>query len=138
MGETNRRQEFFRGMFLGTLLYTVVIGFFNDYTNILSTRSYSITFTLAILLQILTCLTFKVKDFVVQKSKLFEGQKGKFVLVFGVWAVMFFSKFVFLWAIGLVFDESVQIDGFFNIFYVVLAMTLAQKALYFIDKKLEK
>ena len=138
MIKISERQEFFREMLLGTLLYTVVIGFFNDYTNILSTRSYSITFTLAILLQVLTYLTFLVKDLVVIKSRVFDGKKGKIVLVFGVWAVMFLSKFVFLWAIGFVFDESVQIDGFFNIFYVVLAMTLAQKALYFIDNKLEK
>ena len=123
-------------MLVGTLLYTVVIGFFNDYTNILHTRSYSITFALAIVLQILTFITFEIKKWVVKKSKKFDGPKGKFALIFGVWLVLFLSKFVFLWAIGVVFKDSVELTGFINILVVVASMTLAQRLLQYIDSKL--
>ena len=132
------KQVFFRSMLVGTLLYSVVIGFFNDYTDVLSTRSYSTTFALAILLQMLTYVAFEIKKLIIKRSKLFDGKRAKFVLIFGVWGVMFVSKFVFLWAIGIVFGSAVHIEGFLNIFYVVAVMTIAQKLLYIIDAKLAK
>lgn len=130
------KQALFRTMLTGTLLYSVVIGFFNDYTNILHTRSYSITFALAIVLQLLTFATFYVKGIMVKRSRKFSGARAKFALVFGVWLVLFFSKFVFLWAIGIIFKDSVDLTGFINILVVVLTMTLAQKLLDYIDAKL--
>ena len=130
------KQAFFRTMLVGTLLYTVVIGFFNDYTNVLHTRSYSITFALAIVLQILTFLAFSLKKYIVTKTKKLSGKKATFAMVFGVWGVMFVSKFVFLWAIGVVFKDSVDLTGFVNILIVVATMTLAQKILQLIDAKL--
>ena len=47
----------FRQMVLGILLHSVVLGFFNDDTDILHTRSYSVTFSVAIVMQLLTYLT---------------------------------------------------------------------------------
>ena len=66
--ELNRKQAFFRSMLVGILLYSVVLGFFNDYTDILHTGSYSVTFAVAIVMQILTYLTFAAKDYVVRGS----------------------------------------------------------------------
>jgi hypothetical protein len=130
------KQKIFRNMLIGTLLYTVVIGFFNDYTDILHTRSYSITFALAVVLQLLTFATFYVKGLMVKRSRKFSGVRAKFALVFGVWIVLFLSKFVFLWAIGAIFNDSVELTGFVNIFVVVLTMTLAQRLLEYIDTRL--
>lgn len=130
------KQQVFRNMLVGTLLYSVVIGFFNDYTDILHTRSYSITFALAVVLQLLTFATFYIKKQVVRHSKKLSGPKGKFALVFGVWLVLFLSKFVFLWAIGAIFKDSVELTGFINILVVVATMTLAQRLVEYIDSKL--
>ena len=123
-------------MLIGTLIYSVVIGFFNDYTNVIDTKSYSITFALAIVLQFLTFLTLLVKKQVVNKSNRFSGKKSKIMLVIGVWAVSFISKFVFLWVISLIFGQSVQINGFLNILIIVLTMLVVQKLVEYIDKKL--
>ena len=130
------KQALFRTMLIGTLLYSVVIGFFNDYTHILHTRSYSITFSLAIVLQLLTFATLYIKKLMVKRSRKFSGARGKFALVFGVWIVLFLSKFVFLWAIGAIFKDSVELTGFVNILIVVLTMTLAQRLLQYVDDKL--
>lgn len=130
------KQQLFRDMLIGTLLYSVVIGFFNDYTDILSTKSYSITFALAVVLQALTFLTLLIKDWVVKKSKLFNGKKSKAVLILGVWSISFFSKFIFLWAIGIIFKDSVQLDGFINILLVVFTMLIIQKLINLIDSSL--
>jgi hypothetical protein len=130
------RQQAFRDMLIGTLLYSVVIGFYNDYTTILHTRSYSVTFALAVVLQLLTFATLWVKKAIVHRSKRITGKKGTVVLIFSVWLVMFLSKFVFLWVIGIVFKESVQLEGFVNILLVVATMLLVQKVIDYIDTRL--
>ena len=132
----SRKQKIFQEALLGTLIYSVVLGFFNDYTNIIQIKSYSITFSLAFVLQVLTLAALWVKKQVVKNSRTFQGKKEKLFLVFGVWAVSFFSKFIFLWVIALVFGNTVNIDGFFNILIIVLTMLLVQKIISTVDRKL--
>jgi hypothetical protein len=114
-------------MFVGVLIYSVVLGFFNDYTDILQTTSYSVTFALAIVMQVLTYLTFQLKDLVVRWLGQRTGRWSKFVLGFGVWFVIFTSKFVFLAVIAILFSEDVYISGFVGILVVIITMTLLQK-----------
>jgi F0F1-type ATP synthase membrane subunit a len=136
MVEQLNKQKLFREMLIGTLIYSVVIGFFNDYTNVIDTKSYSITFSLALVLQFLTLITIFIKNKVVNYSKNHTGNKAKAILVLGVWVISFFSKFIFLWVIGIIFGDSVEIEGFVNIFLIVLVMLAIQKIVEFIDKSL--
>ena len=122
-------------MTLGVLVYSVVLGFFNDYTTIIHTESYSVTFALAIIMQLLTYLTFKLKDIVVAKIKNTKDS-SKLLIAFGVWLVMFFSKFVFLWVIDLVFREYVQVSGFIGLLIVIIAMTAISTFVTYVFKKL--
>lgn len=121
------KQELFRSLVFGTLIYAAVLGFFNDYTSILHTSSYSTTFLLAVLMQVLTMLTFLAKDRVVAWVSKLQLQRAKLSIAFGVWLVMFFSKFVFLGAICLVFRGEVQVSGFFGLIAIIVAMTLTQQ-----------
>jgi hypothetical protein len=108
----------------------VVLGFFEDYTDIVNTWSYSITFFVAVVMQILTYSTFWLKSLVV---KYFKGKEGKIyqaALVFGVWLILFLSKFVFLAVIDIIFGSSVEISGFVGILIIILTMTVAK---YLID-----
>lgn len=122
-------------MFVGILLYTVVLGFFNDYTDILHTGTYSITFSVAVVMQILTYLTFMLKDWVVAKFKNSQIE-SKFWLVFSIWLIMFFSKFVFLGVISVIFSEDVEISGFVGLLAIVACLTLVQKLVELIYAKL--
>ena len=106
------KQALFQEMVLGVLLYTVVLGFFEEYTTILNTWSYSITFMAAIVLQILTYLTFLLKKRVVKDFKGKEGKKYMAAMVLGVWLILFLSKFVFLAVLDVIFGEAVEISGF--------------------------
>ncbi len=131
----NGRQKMFREMLLGTLLYSVVLGFFNDYTDILHTGTYSTTFAVAIVLQALTYLTFGLKSQIVAWFRKKEGSKAG--MIFSVWLVMFLSKFVFLEVINIVFRGQVEISGFIGLLVIVASLTIAQKLIEFVDKKLE-
>jgi tellurite resistance protein TehA-like permease len=117
------KQQIFQEMVLGTLVYSVVLGFFEDHTEILKTWSYSITFLVAIVLQILTYLTFQLKRVVVRHFKNKEGRRYKVALVFGVWLILFLSKFVFLAVIDVVFGEAVEISGFVGLMAIIISMT---------------
>lgn len=132
----NSKQEFFRTMFVGTLIYSVVLGFFNDYTEILHTSSYSVTFAVAIVMQILTYLTFALKDVVKNNFKKRQGKLNTAGLVFSIWLILFLSKFIFLAVISFIFRESVEISGFIGLMLIIICMTLAEKLAEFIHNKL--
>lgn len=136
MTTRSSRQQLFLDMFVGTLIYAAVLGFFNDYTDILSTSSYSVTFALAFVMQILTFLTFRLKDVVAGWFKGRPGKAAKVGLVFGVWFVMFSSKFVFLAVIELIFNQDVVINGFVGLLIVIISMTVVQKLADLVYKKL--
>lgn len=121
------RQKMFQEMVLGILVYAVVLGFFEDYTDILSTWSYSITFLTAVVMQVLTYITFQLKDVVVNRFKGREGKKYLAAMVFGVWLIMFFSKFVFLAVINFIFGEAVTLSGFIGLVLIIVTMTVIKK-----------
>lgn len=123
-------------MFVGTLIYAAVLGFFNDYTDFLSTSSYSVTFALALVMQILTYLTFRLKDVVAAWFGARPGKAAKIGMAFGVWLVMFSSKFVFLAVIGFIFDAEVHLSGFIGLMIVIITMTVIQRTADFIYEKL--
>jgi hypothetical protein len=132
---SNGKQELFRNMLVGVLLYTVVLGFFNDYTDILHTGTYSLTFSLAVVMQVLTYLTFAFKDWVIGRFPEKREAKHTVGLAFSVWLIMFLSKFVFLWVISVIFDE-VKISGFIGLLLIVASLTLVQKLVMLVDDKL--
>ena len=123
----NKKQEVFREMVLGTLLYTVVLGFFNDYTKILSTGSYSTTFAVAMVMQFLTYGTFMIKDSVAQRFRQGENPNN-LGLILSVWLVLFISKFVFLAVIDTIFGQNVEISGFVGLLVIIACLTVAQKS----------
>lgn len=120
-------QRLLREMFVGTLIYAVVLGFFNDYTDILDTTSYSITFALAFVMQLLTYLTLLLKKWVVGRFKALDRPSARVGMMFAVWAIMFFSKFVFLAVIDAVFKSEVEVSGFVGLMTVIVAMMVVQK-----------
>ena len=133
---SNNKQVLFRNMLVGILLYSVVLGFFNDYTDILHTGTYSTTFLMAIVMQILTYLTYMIKDRFVDWLNSSNKPKSKVLLYFGVWLIIFLSKFVFLWVIEFVFRGTVQISGFLGLLLMVVILTVTQKLVEIVYCKL--
>jgi hypothetical protein len=124
----NSRQLLFKELFVGTLIYTIVLGFFDDYTSIVEAKSFSYIFLAAIILEVLTRAAFAVKDTIIGHLRHRGTPRAMALMVFGVWFVLFSSKFVFIWAIDLVFGDDVNINGFFGIFAVALLVTVAHRS----------
>lgn len=137
LNKLNKKQQIFMEMVFGVFIYAVVLGFFNDYTDIFFTNSYSTTFLVAVVMQVLTYLTLILKKFVASKFKNKPGKFNKFALIFGVWLVLFLSKFVFLAAIDFIFGSYVEISGFIGLIAIILTMTVAKTILDLVFNKLE-
>ncbi|HTO01440.1 MAG TPA: hypothetical protein VL068_12260 [Microthrixaceae bacterium] len=123
----NSRQLLFKELFVGTLIYSVVLGFFDDYTSIVEVRSFTYVVLAAIVLELLTCLVLAIKNRIVRHFRHRDSRGATALMAFGVWFVMFTSKFVFIGAIDLVFGDYVNISGFFGIFILALVATVAHR-----------
>lgn len=123
----NSRQLLFKEVFVGTLIYAVVLALFDDYTSVVEARSSSYVFAAAFVLEVLTCGVLALKDAIVGHLRHREGRGAKVLMALGVWFVMFSSKFVFIGAIDRVFGDDVDIDGFFGIFLLALVVTVVHR-----------
>lgn len=126
-GVFTSRQLLLKELFVGTLIYAVVLGFFDDYTSIVYAASFSTIFLAAFLLQILTMLVFTLKSKIVGWLKERKEYYYRLLLFFSVWLVMFLSKFVFMWSVDVAFGENIAINGFFGILYLVVTVTVIHK-----------
>jgi hypothetical protein len=132
----NSRQRIFREWTSGTLIYAVVMGFFNDYTDVLRIESFSTVFLAALVMQALTFATFGVKK---QVNNWYQGRTGTGTRIaqgFSIWAIMFSSKFVFLWVIDIVFGDAVEINSFVGLMLIIAVMVLVSRLIDAIDRKL--
>jgi len=130
------KQNIYREIILGILLYSVVLGFFNDYTHILHTGTYSVTFAVAVVMEILTYLTFLLKDIVMYWFKGKNEKIYKYTMIFSVWLILFLSKFIFLEVIAIVFRNEVKINGFVGLLIIVICLTVAENIVNLVDRKL--
>lgn len=123
----NSKQLLFKEVFVGTLIYAVVLAFFNDYTSLVYAKSFSTIFYASIVLEVLTYLALFLKDTIIKSLIGKTAVVYRIVMFFCVWLVMFISKFIFVWVIDLIFGSYINIKGFFGILSVVVIVTLTQK-----------
>lgn len=135
--QTGTARRLVAEFFVGIALYSMVIGFFNDYTDLIRTGTYSVTFGLAILMQGLTYLVFGVKRLFVRWHIGSGSRGGRAVRFLGVWAIVFVSKFVVLWAIDVVFRGAVEVSGFVALIVVMAAFTVAQALAWWLYRRLD-
>lgn len=127
------RQRIFRDWTLGTLLYAAVMGFFDDYTDYLIVESFSSLFLAAFVMQALTFFTFGLKKTV---SRWYRGRSGTGIKVahgLSIWAIMFFSKFVFLEVIDIIFGDAVNVTSFVGLILIIASMVVLQRLIDLAD-----
>ncbi len=125
--ELTSSQLVFRELFLSTLIYITTLGLFNDYTSLVEVKSFSSTIYASFVLAILTFLVFFLKGKIYNSLKDKQGTKNRVVMVFSIWLVMFLSKFVFLYAIDIIFEDQVNIEGFIAILLLAVIVTVVQR-----------
>lgn len=128
-------QQLFVDNVLGILVYAVVLGFYDDYTDLVDVTSASTVFLAAIVLQALTWGTFQVKDAVVARLR-GPSAGHRVAMALGVWLVMFTSKFVFVEVVDLLFGDDVRLSSFWAVLAVVATVTVVGGALTWVHRRL--
>jgi hypothetical protein len=123
-GHAATRQRVYAETVIGTLVYAVVLGFFDDYTDLVEITSFSTLFLAAFVLQLLTWLTFRAKDLATGLVGDGVETRHKVGRGFAVWVVMFGSKFVFIEVIDLFFGDAVEFSGFVAVLVLVAVTTI--------------
>lgn len=134
--QESSKQTVFREMLVGTLLYTVVLGIFDDYTDLLRITSFSIVLAAAFVMQLLTYATFALKGSVKSLFGVRSTALLKIGFVLSIWSILFSSKFVFLAVLDLIFGDSVEFSGFFSLMLVVVCLTVVHRLAGFVYEKL--
>lgn len=129
-------QLLFKEIVLGTLIYVLVLGLFNDYTNIVFAKSFSYIIYVSIVLEVLTYLVMIGKHKIVTWLKDKPGKAYRALMFFTIWLLLFLSKFIFIWTIDLIFRKYVYVKGFFGILIVVICVTIIHKLFDYIFIKL--
>lgn len=132
----NKRQVAYQQIFIGTLIYAVVLGLFNDYTDVVWAKSFSTILLAGFVLEVLTYLTFSFKRVAVAWHKNSFLRAHKAAKIFIIWLIMFLSKFVFIWVLDVVFGSYLAVDGFMGILLVAASATIAQQMGYLVFRKL--
>ncbi|MBI3494805.1 hypothetical protein HY004_02380 [Candidatus Saccharibacteria bacterium] len=118
------KQLIFKEMFIGTLIFVLVLGFFADYTNIVWAKSFSYIFMAAFVLQVLTSVVMLLKKKIVAGLKSKDGKQYRALMFFCVWFLLFVSKFIFIVILDLLFGDYVYVHGFIGILIVVASATI--------------
>ena len=96
----SRNQLIFAEVLVGFLIYVMVLGLFDEYTDLVSAKSFSTIVFASIVLEALTFLTFLLKDWWIGWWTQRRGELLRWQKLLAMWPIMFFSKLVFLWALG--------------------------------------
>ena len=137
----NQKQLFFLKYMLIVLIDLVVLGFFNQYWDLVFIETFTIAVFTAMLLQLLMKAAMKIEH--VAADYFFGGKTGRHIKVMrgvSAWAIIFISKLVILKALSIAFGDSVvfsgPLHGVLSFIVVVMVIIIAEQAVMWIYRSL--
>lgn len=120
----SRNQLVFAEVLTGFLIYALVLGLFDDYTDWVNARSFSTIVFASAVLEALTFATFLLKDWWIDWWTRRRGELLRWQTLLAMWPIMFFSKFVFLWALDWVFGSRFEVRDFVAMLVIIAIVTV--------------
>lgn len=127
--EFSKRQILFTRYFTAILIDLTVLNLFNEYSDNVQIKSFTISLLAAVVLQLMLQITFKIEHGV-GSHFMKKGRKG--LRIFSAWALLFGSKFAILWVLEVFFGDKIMFLGVFHgivTFIIVILTMLAAEAL---------
>lgn len=134
--QLNTKQLVFQELFIGMLIFITTLGMLSEYTNIVQIDSFSFVLLSAFVLELLTFATLWLKKQILEGMKRKFGVGRRLLKLLSVWPILFFSKFVFIWVLDLLFRDNIHINGFFGVLLVVALVTAIQVLVYYVFRRL--
>ena len=107
----SNRQKLFIRYLTAILIDLTVLNLFDEYWDLVSVDSFTISALTAVLLQVLLQATLALEHRVALFFKSKPGGLAKFLRFFCAWLILFGSKFVMLGAIDFAFGDEVAFHG---------------------------
>ena len=121
-----RAQKIFLSWTKDVLIYIVVLNLFVEYNSKIVIDSFTISIFTAILLKILLEIILKFEHLVAEFFKSRPGKLSNFLRIFATWMILFFSKFLILEVVDIVFGEHVELGKFLDVILLVIALMVAR------------
>jgi len=132
----NKRQETFLNWTLDIFIYTIILNLFAEYSADIYIHTFTLSLFTAVVLKILLSLIIRLEHSITQFFKKFTGRVYKVLNIIIVFSILFFSKFLIIEIINIIFGQYVEIKGFVTLVFMILAMIISRKLIEFIFKKL--
>jgi len=128
--ELNNPQRLFVRYTIAVLVDLTVLNLFDEYWDLVSIESFTISLAAAFLLQLLLRLTIALEHRVANHFKNKPGVASKIFRGLSIWGILVASKFVMLEAIDFAFGDRVVFSGAFHgivaFVVVIIAFILAE------------
>ena len=118
------------------LVFIVVLNLFVEYQPKVITESFTISIFTAVVLKLLIDAIARLEHHVSGWFKRREGSGWRLLGLVTMFAILFFSKFVILEVIDIVFGDRVTLGGFIEVLVLVLTMILARLGLTWTYRRL--
>ena len=143
--ELNNPQRLFVSFTLAVLVDLTVLNLFDEYWDLVTIESFTISLAAAVLLQLLLKLTIAAEHRVADHFKSKPGTAPKVYRALTTWLILVASKFVMLEAVDLTFGDRVLFLGRFHgmvafitvIIALILAEAIFRKIYHALDDKVE-
>jgi len=122
-----RAQQRFASWMADVLVYIVVLNLFVEFVHTIVIDSFWISILTALLLKLLLDVVIGLEHRVAAFFKPKAGLASKALGLASQWAILFFSKFLILEAVNLVFGDHVELGYFIEIVALVVAMIVARR-----------
>lgn len=132
----NAKKQTFMDWTLDLLVYIVILNFFAEYSSSIYFETFTISVLTAFVMKALLNLIIGLEHSV---SSYFGKKKEniyKYINLIAVVSILFFSKFVILEIIDILFGPYVEIEGFIPLVAMIITMIVARKVIEAIYKNL--
>jgi len=124
---TTRAQMIFVSWTKDVLIYLLVLNLFVEYSDAIVIDSFTISIFTAILLKALLDIILWFEHKVAEFFESRTGALSKFLRILFTWLILFFSKFLILEAVDIVFGEHVELGSFIHVLTLVIVLMIARE-----------
>lgn len=120
-------QQLFASWMTDVLVYTVVLNLFVEYSEAIVIDSFTISVLTAVLLKALLDVVLRFEHRVKAAFAAREGAVYRFLGVVSMFLILFFSKFLILEIVDIVFGEHVELGHLLDVIVLIIAMMVAAR-----------
>lgn len=121
------RQLYYVDFLMDVLVYTAILNLFDEFVDSVTIDSFTVSLLTAVVMKGLIDAIEFLMDSVKGRFGDKEGTAARAVTITLMWVILFLSKFAILWVVDIIFEDDVDLGGFFQVLVMVLVMMLARR-----------